>query len=169
MITRAEAKLQSMPSWFWHFSSSFLVAQLVKNPPAVQETPIQSLGFKVPLGMDRLPTPVFVGFWGNGNLLQCSCLENHRDGEPGGMPSMGSHRSGHDWSDLAAAAEAFGSDSKESACNVGEMGLIPGSGRSPGGRHHNPLQYSCLENPMDRGDWGATVRGVAKRGTRQSR
>ena len=43
---------------------------------------------------------------GNGNPLQCSCLENPRDGEPGGLPSMGSHRVGHDWSDLAAAAVA---------------------------------------------------------------
>ena len=44
---------------------------------------------------------------GNGNPLQCSCLENSRDGEPGGLPSMGSHKVGHDWSDLAAAAELF--------------------------------------------------------------
>ena len=43
---------------------------------------------------------------GNGNPLQCSCLENPRDGEPGGLPSMGSHRVGHDWSDLAAPAAA---------------------------------------------------------------
>ena len=40
-----------------------------------------------------------------------------------------------------------GSDGKESACNVGDLGLIPGLGRTPGGRHGNPLQYSCLENP----------------------
>ena len=49
-----------------------------------------------------------------------------------------------------------GSDSKESACNAGDIrdtGLIPGSGRSPGGGHGNPLQNSCLENPMDRGAW----------------
>ena len=45
---------------------------------------------------------------GNGNPLQCSCLENPRDGGPGGLPSMGSHRVGHDWSDLAAAAAAAG-------------------------------------------------------------
>ena len=45
---------------------------------------------------------------GNGNPLQCSCLENPRDGEPGGLPSMGSHRVGHDWSNLAAAAAAAG-------------------------------------------------------------
>ena len=43
---------------------------------------------------------------GNGNPLQCSCLENPRDGGPGGLPSMGSHRVGHNWSDLAAAAAA---------------------------------------------------------------
>ena len=49
-----------------------------------------------------------------------------------------------------------GSDGKESACNVGNLGSILGLGRSPGGRHGNPLQYSCLENPMDRGAWQAT-------------
>ena len=55
-----------------------------------------------------------------------------------------------------------GPDGKESACNVGDLGLIPGLGRSPGGGHGNPLQYSCLENSMDRGAWRATVHGVAK-------
>ena len=54
------------------------------------------------------------------------------------------------------------SDSKESACSAGELGSIPGLGRSPGGGHGNPLQYSCLENPMDRGAWWATVHGIAK-------
>ena len=46
-----------------------------------------------------------------------------------------------------------GSDSKESACKVGDPGLILGSGRSPGEGHGNPLRYSCLENSMDRGTW----------------
>ena len=55
-----------------------------------------------------------------------------------------------------------GSAGKESTCNVGDLGLIPGLGRSPGGGHGNPLQYSCLENPMDRGAWRATVQGVTK-------
>ena len=55
-----------------------------------------------------------------------------------------------------------GSDGRESACSAGEWDLIPGSGRSPGGGHGNPLQCSCLENPMDRGAWRATVHGVAK-------
>ena len=51
---------------------------------------------------------------------------------------------------------------KESACQSGDMGLIPGSGRSPAGGNGNPLQYSSLDNPMDRGVWQATVHGVAK-------
>ena len=59
-----------------------------------------------------------------------------------------------------------GSDSKESACNAGDPGSIPGSGRSPGEENGKPLQYSCLENPMDRGAWQATVHRVAKSRTR---
>ena len=55
-----------------------------------------------------------------------------------------------------------GSDSKESACSAGDLGLIPGLGRSPGVGNGNPLQYSCLENSMDRGAWWATVHGVEK-------
>ena len=55
-----------------------------------------------------------------------------------------------------------GSDGKESACNVGDPGSIPGPGRSPGEVNGYPLQYSCLENPMDRGAWQATVHGVTK-------
>ena len=55
-----------------------------------------------------------------------------------------------------------GAISKESACNAGDLGLIPGSGRLPREGNGNPLQYSCLENPMDRGAWQATVHGVSK-------
>ena len=54
----------------------------------------------------------------------------------------------------------WGSDGKESACNMGDPGSIPESGRSPGGGHDYPLQYSCLENSMDRGTWRATVHGI---------
>jgi len=53
---------------------------------------------------------------------------------------------------------------KESACNAGDLGLIPGLGRSPGEGNGNPLKYSCLENPMDKGAWRATVHGVTKVG-----
>ena len=52
---------------------------------------------------------------------------------------------------------------KESACNAGDPGSIPGLGRSPGEGHGNPLQYSCLENPMDRGAWWAAVHGGSQR------
>ena len=86
------------------FPRASLVAQLVKNPPAVQETLVQSLVWEDPLKRDRLPTPVFLGF-------------------PGG------------------------SDGKESACNAGDLGSIPGLERFPRGGHGHPLQYSCLENP----------------------
>jgi len=55
-----------------------------------------------------------------------------------------------------------GSDSKESACNEGDPSLIPGSGRSPGKGNGYPLQYSSLENSVDRGPWWATVHGVTK-------
>ena len=55
-----------------------------------------------------------------------------------------------------------GSDGKEFACNAGDLDSIPGSGRSPGERNGYPLQYSCLENSMDRGAWQAIVHGVAK-------
>ena len=55
-----------------------------------------------------------------------------------------------------------GSDGKESACNVGDPGSIPGSGRSPGEGNGSPLQYSCPEYPSDREAWRATVHGVAE-------
>ena len=58
----------------------------------------------------------------------------------------------------------FGSEGKESACNAGDLGSILGLGRSPGDGSSNPLQYSCLENPMDRGAWQTMVHGVAESG-----
>ena len=61
-----------------------------------------------------------------------------------------------------------GSAGEESTCNVGDPGSIPGLGRSPGGGHGNLLQYSCLENPMDRGAWWAIAHGVEKSQTRLS-
>ena len=65
----------------------------------------------------------------------------------------------HYYDDMGFPGDASG---KESTCNTGDTGLIPGSGRSPGGGHGNPLQYSCLENSMDRGAWWATVQRAAK-------
>ena len=61
-----------------------------------------------------------------------------------------------------------GSDGKASAYNAGDLGSIPGSVRSPGKGNGNPLQYSCLESPMDGGAWWTTAHGVAKSRTRLS-
>ena len=90
-------------------------------------------------------------------------------GEPGGLPSMGSHRVEHDSSDLAAG----GASGKEPTCqnrlDIRDSSLIPGSGRSPGGGHSNPLQYLCLENSMDRGARQAAVHRVTQNQTRLKR
>ena len=83
-------------------------------------------------------------------------------GRPGVLQFTGSQRVGHNWATELNWTDSHG---KESACNMVDLGLISGSGRSPGGEHGNPLQYSCLENPMDRGAWQATAHGVAKRQT----
>ena len=156
---------------------------------------------------------------GNGNPLQCSCLENPRDREAWwaavnevaqsraqlkwlrsssnldlanhfhSFCSGNYHRrnlhyqndwlqykfmiSNLSWASLAAqqpfCSSLVGSlglprwfSGKESTCSAGVAGLIPGLGRSPGERNVIPLQYSCMENAMDRGAWQATVHGVAK-------
>ena len=83
----------------------------------MQETPVQFLGWEDPL--ERIPTPVFLGF-------------------PGG------------------------SEGKESACNPGDLGSVPGLGRFPGGGHGNPFQYFCLVNPHGQRSLTATVHGVTK-------
>ena len=61
-----------------------------------------------------------------------------------------------------------GSEDKASSCKAGDAGSIPGSGRYPGEGNDNPLQYSCLENSVDRGDWWATAHRVTKSRTQQS-
>ena len=78
----------------------------------------------------------------------------HRDFIPACRRHFLSHRAS-----LAAQTVA-------SACNAGDPASVPGSGRSPGEGNGNPLQYSCLQNPMDGGGWRATVHGVAKSQTR---
>ena len=61
-----------------------------------------------------------------------------------------------------------GSDGKESTCNAGDLGSIPGLGISPRAGHGNPFQYSCLENPMNRGAWRAALHGAVKSQTQLS-
>ena len=69
----------------------------------------------------------------------------------------------YNWDDILGFPGSL--DSKESTYNVGDLSSIPGLGWSPGGGHGIPLQYSCLENPMDRGAWWAVVHGVAESDT----
>ena len=91
-------------------------------------------------------------------------------GKPGVLQSMGSQKVEHNWATELNWTEHVnlckflcfpgGSDSKESACNAGDVSSIPGSGRSSGEENGYPLQYSCLENSMDRGAWWVIVHGV---------
>ena len=69
---------------------------------------------------------------------------------------------------MSPSLVAGGSDGTQSACDVGDLGSIPGLGRCPGGGNGYPLQYSDLENAMDRGAWQAAVQGVTKSWTRLS-
>ena len=66
------------------------------------------------------------------------------------------------WRVIKREIRCFSGNFQESAHNAGDLGLIPGSGRSPGKGNGYSLQYSCLENPMDRGIWQATIHGVAR-------
>ena len=102
---------------------------------------------------------------GNGSPLQYSCLENPMEEGAWWATVHGVAKSRTRLSNFSYAVSwgfPGGSDSKESACNVEDLSSIPGLRRSPGVGNGNPLQYSCLENPMDRGAWQATVQRVEK-------
>ena len=107
--------------------------------------------------------------------------------EPGWLQSVGLHRVGHDWSDLAAytyihvfihvwiymsinelGASLVSQMVKNLHANAGDLGSIPGLGRSTGEGNSNPVQYSCLENSKNRGAWLATVHGAKKHWTQLS-
>ena len=128
---------------------------MVKHLPTMRETWVQSLGWEDFLEKE-MATHFSILTW------KIPWME-----EPGRLHSMGSQRVRHDCSLSLSVFLGFpgGSVGKESACNAGDaevIGLIPGSGRSSGGGHGNLLQFSCLENPMDRGAWWATVHKVIK-------
>ena len=97
---------------------------------------------------------------GNGNPLQCSCLENPRDGRAWWASIYGVAQSRTRLKQLSSSSSSSGSDGKESACSAGDSGLIPESRRTPGEKNGYPLQYSCLENSMVRGAWWSTVHEV---------
>ena len=138
-----------------HIGAS-LLAQMVKRLSAVQDTWVWSLGWEDPLEKE-MATHSSILAW------KMPWME-----EPGRLQSMGLQRVWHDW---GTSLSPDSSVSKESACGAadrGDTGLIPRSGRSPGEGNGNPLQYTCLENPMDRGAWLATVHGVAESRTQLS-
>ena len=160
-----------------------LVAQLVKNPPAMWETRVG----KIPWRREQLPTPVFwlgefhglYSSWGHKVSdttdplsLTYTCIYSFSD-------SFLTYVVTEYWVEISVLCSSCllalyfiyssaylgfpsGSDSQESTCNVGHPGSIPASGRSPGGEHGSPLQYSCPETPMDRGAWRAAVHRVSK-------
>ena len=108
---------------------------------------------------------------GNGSPLQYSCLENPMEEGAWWATVHGVAKSRTRLSNFSYAVSwgfPVGSDSKESACNVEDLSSIPGLRRSPGVGNGNPLQYSCLENPMDRGAWQATVQRLEKSWTQMS-
>ena len=137
---------------------------MVKNPPA-NAGDIKDSG-SIP-GSGRSPGG------GHGNPLQYSCLENSMDS---GAWWATVHevkiifiRKSSYYSFFSMLTFALALVVKNPPANAGELrdaGSIPGLGRSPGGENGNPLQYSCLESPMDREAWRATVHGVAKSQTR---
>ena len=93
---------------------------------------------------------------GSGNPLQYPCRENSMDRGAWRATVHGVTKSRTQLGDFIFTL-IHSSVGKESACNAGDLGLIPGSGRSPGEGNGNPPQCSCLENPMDRGAWQATI------------
>ena len=94
--------------------------------------------------------------------------KSHGCRSPVGYSAWGHKRVGHNWATLLSLTHRIWMDPQVAQtvnsppCNSGDLGSIPGWGRSPGGGHGKPLQYPCLENPMDKGAWWATFHGVAK-------
>ena len=121
------------------YSWASLVVQLVKNPPATWETWVGT----IPWRREKLPTPVF---WPG---------EFHGLYSPWGYKELDTTEQLSLHSQVALVVKNL----PASVGDIRDVGLIPGSGRSPGKGHGNPFQYSCLENPMDR---GATVHRVAQ-------
>ena len=132
------------------------MAQMAENPSAMQETQVQSLDQKDPLKKSMAM---------HSRILAWRIPWTE---ESGGLQSTGSQRVDKtEQLTLSLSVIKYGTSQMAlvlknplvSAGNIRDMGSIPGSGRSTRGGHGNPLQFSCLENPMDRGTWRATVQG----------
>ena len=133
----------------WKYWAS-LVAHVVKNLPAMQETRVRPLDWE---------NPREKGMATHSSVL---ALENSMD--RGGYSPWG-HKE-LDVTEWITLTLLGGSDGKESACNAGDLGLVSELKRCPEEGNGYPLQYACLENPMDRGAWWVTVHGVTKSWTR---
>ena len=135
-----------------------LVAQLVKNLPAMQKTPVRFLGQKIPWRRDRLPTPVFMGFLGGSDCKESACNVGSNpglgksSGEGIGYPLQ------YSWASLMAQIV------KNPPATWETWFLSLGLGRSPGGGEGNPVQYSCLENPHLQKSLGSSVGGLQSMG-----
>ena len=122
-----------------------MVTQTVKNLPAMCETRVQSLDWEDPLEKGTVTHSSIIAW------------EIPWTEEPSWLQSMGSQRIGHDWATQHSINEICfiffgfpgGSAGKESTCNAGDLGSIPGLGRFPGEGNGNPLHYSCLKNPLE--------------------
>ena len=129
---------------FLCFLLKSLVAQRIKHLPAMQETWVRSLSWEDPLEKEMRPTPVFL------------------PGDSHGQRSLAGYSPRKSWTQLSDFTHSVVKNLPANEVDTRAMGSIPGSGISPGGEIGNALQYSCLENAMDRGDWWATVYGVTK-------
>ena len=125
------------------YSWTSLVAQLVKNPPTIQDTWVRSWVRKIPWRRERLPTPVF---W-PGEFHRLYNLWGHKESDSTERLSL-------------FPGGSVVKNPSSNARDTGDLGSIPGWGRSPRRGDGNPLQYYCLKNPMDRGAWQATVHGI---------
>ena len=123
------------------------MAQLVKNLPPVQETWAQSWVGKIPWRGKYSSIPAWRIPWTE---------------EPSSLHSPWGHKDSDTTERLTSWDFPGGSDGRQSACDAGDEGSISESGRSPGEGSGYPLQYSCLENSVDRGAWWATVHGIAE-------
>ena len=136
--------------------TSLTKAERFMTPPLAHPGPQAPLSLNMRMGdLDRAGAVSAAVLWARGAVVWAShplqpCEENPRHSGAPRTP------------DLLLASQRTGSAEAKPPCNAGDTGSIPGSGRSPGGGHSKPLQYSCLENPIDRGALWATVHGVTK-------
>ena len=148
---------QKRPSYEFSPGTSLEIRRL--QPLSWPET-VRAPGCLVPFSSDRI-IPAAVKAWSTDQQWhhQRTCWKCRLSGPTPDQLIQTRHlvRSPGD-----SATYPGGSDGKESACNAGDLGSIPGSGRSPGEGNGSPLQYCCLENPVDRGAWRATVHGVTE-------